>query len=698
MEISSNNIFNLWDTNGRRNDILNALNVYLNILKELLDEGLFDKWASFPKSMTQFYFYQKAIEKSPEIFQKHSKYDSFIEEVGLNKISKNELKKFALIINKDEKLHKLLDVAIESRARHYTSNLVKFGFATEKRTITPAGWAFMSGKVDRDPIEELLPLTDLNIILLRQLLKLKIFSKSKNDKRQFYSPFFFALYLLLENVPLNEDEFLYLVQGINPNSDLHSFSRSLRNKDFKKMLEDILNFKIDIPTIFMLPVKVSKMDFEKNIKNQKSGLTINIYYDFYSSLFDYVNNRSERNYLKFKNTYLKDKERIRKAFCLNKNLFNFGSYNNFEEQDFSRENNTNVFLTAKNFNAFFYEMYQKSKFIDGLSEYSDTTKRVLNACGLFKFKTKLELSNKELIAILFSGCDIFQKILGVVSEEEYKILETNENSYFGQNLSIAEILGYTEYEISLIYSLLSTKFKTTNKNSIKNLIKDYARNDFEKFIKENYPKERVINLLAMFSDRQNDSKIKAAVNDSATIPTIYEYIVGIAWYYISRCDFDLYHSFNLTLNADFGPEIHAGGGEGDIIVNYKNRSILIEATLMNKSAQKRGEWEPVLRHSLNNKAANFEKDVYTLFVADELDFNTINIWRAVAAVPLQSTVGEIKDVNGVIIMPFTNENMVAFLEKDIPSESILNEIRLSFAKVPKITEKNRHSQIIEKLI
>ena len=64
MEISSNNIFNLWDTNGRRNDILNALNVYLNILKELLDEGLFDKWASFPKSMTQFYFYQKDFGES----------------------------------------------------------------------------------------------------------------------------------------------------------------------------------------------------------------------------------------------------------------------------------------------------------------------------------------------------------------------------------------------------------------------------------------------------------------------------------------------------------------------------------------------------------------------------------------------------------------------------------------------------------
>ena len=40
-------------------------------------------------------------------------------------------------------------------------------------------------------------------------------------------------------------------------------------------------------------------------------------------------------------------------------------------------------------------------------------------------------------------------------------------------------------------------------------------------------------------------------------PTIYEYIVGIAWYYLSGGNFDLYASFNLTLDADFEPVVHA---------------------------------------------------------------------------------------------------------------------------------------------
>lgn len=61
MEVSEKQIFNLWDTNGRRSDILNALSIYLNIIKEMKDEGDFDRWAAFPDSLTQLSFYQKAI-------------------------------------------------------------------------------------------------------------------------------------------------------------------------------------------------------------------------------------------------------------------------------------------------------------------------------------------------------------------------------------------------------------------------------------------------------------------------------------------------------------------------------------------------------------------------------------------------------------------------------------------------------------
>ena len=134
----------------------------------------------------------------------------------------------------------------------------------------------------------------------------------------------------------------------------------------------------------------------------------------------------------------------------------------------------------------------------------------------------------------------------------------------------------------------------------------------------------------MFEDRTKDKQIKELVSPDATVPTIYEYLVGIAWYYFSGKKIDLLGSYN-------EPLIHAGGGQGDIVIYEDTRVVMLEATLMNQNSQKRGEWEPVLRHSINLKAKEEAegtgREVTTFFIADRFDANTINIWKAVASVP-----------------------------------------------------------------
>ena len=114
---------------------------------------------------------------------------------------------------------------------------------------------------------------------------------------------------------------------------------------------------------------------------------------------------------------------------------------------------------------------------------------------------------------------------------------------------------------------------------------------------------------------------------------------------------------------------------------------------MNKQAQKRGEWEPVLRHTLNLKAANEPKPSITFFIADELDYNTVNIWRAVAAVSLESTNTHAK-VDGVIIMPFTNTEIFTFLNQGVYYKDIVNVVKSSFAKVPQITDFSWREEVI----
>ena len=184
-------------------------------------------------------------------------------------------------------------------------------------------------------------------------------------------------------------------------------------------------------------------------------------------------------------------------------------------------------------------------------------------------------------------------------------------------------------------------------------------------------------------------------------PAIYEYITGLAWYYVSDDkDYNLYDSFNLLMNADFRPETHAGGGEGDIVINYTNDVLMLEVTLMNKQAQKRGEWEPVLRHATNLTAINKPKKVRTLFIADELDENTINIWRAVASVPMRPTRNLNSDTiaENVTIMPIKNEEMCQFLEDEkFSSKKLMSQINKSFEKLKRDFDDSWRDKILSKV-
>ena len=216
MVIGENQIFNLMDTNGRRSDVLNALKVYLEILEELKDEYPTETWSRYPISVAQFRFYEKALEKSRDVFKVHRHYDQFIADLG---------KDYETFLRKDQTwisqnlphMARMLDEAIEKRARHYTSNLVKMGFTDAQRHITQAGYSYLRGLLQPDMVEAILPLDTVNLALLRQLLKLKVFSQpDRNGMRHYYAPFLMALSLLLDGTPIDRQSFELVVQGLGP--------------------------------------------------------------------------------------------------------------------------------------------------------------------------------------------------------------------------------------------------------------------------------------------------------------------------------------------------------------------------------------------------------------------------------------------------------------------------------------------------
>ena len=80
MRVSENQVFNLMDTNGRRNDVIYALQGYLEILDYVMNVKRM-KWKSLPESLAQLEFYKQAIEFSPDVFKKHDKFDKVMEMV-----------------------------------------------------------------------------------------------------------------------------------------------------------------------------------------------------------------------------------------------------------------------------------------------------------------------------------------------------------------------------------------------------------------------------------------------------------------------------------------------------------------------------------------------------------------------------------------------------------------------------------------
>lgn len=700
MIVERNQIFNLMDTNGRRSDVLNALKIYLEILEELKEIYPTESWGTYPASLSQFLFYEKALEKSKDVFKIHSNYDSFIDELGDDYQTfidrdgnwiKNNITKFA----------KVLDEAIEKRARHYTSNLVKMGFTTTNRSITEAGYSYLRGSVVRDELEELLPLDNVNIALFRQLSKLKIFDSSNNGKRRFYSPFIMALILLLDNETIDEHSFEVVVQGLSPYSS-DEVKEAIRNNEISiaELEESIRNIDITIPEELIGKYDIDFDVFKNIFKGSKKNDSISkLYYDFFSVLRDFRNNKTEETYANLINCLDQDNiASIYKAFGYGKAVFAAGNKGSrYKLERFLEKNANHSLLISEDFVSEFYTAYTRSKWIDGIREYSDTTIRLLSATGLFKFKNLPELSYKEILSLIFDVEQLRKNVFGEMTDEEYTHYEETEDSYFGKNIPFVEIFNYSHDDISTITSKLEKLLGVSAATDVKKFLNDQKNADFIAHINDKYPKEKIMELLPMFSDRKKDNQIKKEVNDAATVPTIYEYIIGIAWYYISNKEFDLYNSLNLTLNADFEPVIHAGGGDGDIVIHYEEIIVMLEVTLMNKQAQKRGEWEPVLRHSLNLKAANEPTETITFFIADELDYNTINIWRAVASVSLESTNTHTK-VDGVVIMPFTNKEVLAFLERDVYYKDVVKAVKDSFAKVPQITDVKWHEAIMSKLI
>lgn len=642
--LSSAETFNLGDTSFRRKVLIEDYNILLPILKQVNDE--YKNW----NIESQSAFYIKTLNQT-NLFSRNNSEDP------------------------------------AKRGRTLTNALVKIGLTDEKRTLSNVAINWLSGSITpMDDIEKLFGIDINNVLFLRQLVKLRVYDSVGEN---YFYPFRVAIQLLIKYRNIPQQDFLTLIHLIQPTFGELKIKNIINN--YKKVTTNDMVFSefldknfpeqsktFDISLVFENE-NIDRTVFNSIFVNRKTTESQDIYYDFFVKLlkFKRVSNLENLNAL----LKASRNDKIKKAFGFGKSVF----IKKTNVSEFYDANNDNNLLSDNNRDI--YDQFILSKKDDIVKEYRDMTKRTFNLTGIIDFSNGLvNATNQVILEKIFDN-------IPISGTGKYIDYEQNLNFSFYQDISLSNILNL---DVDAIFTQLEEILEVTDRSKVLTAVVSQKEDKFRSIISQKFPKEKIMEILPLFSKRE-DSEIHRLVSENATIPTIFEYIVGIAWYHISNENFSISESLNLTLDGNMLPLSHAVGGAGDIVIAYKDLILMIEVTLMNSQAQKRGEWEPVLRHATNLTVSCSPKNVTTLFIADELDTNTINIWRAVASVPMKAT--DKDDFAKLVkIFPMTNRELLEMLNQNIDEQKLLNNIDSSYIGLSNNFDFSWRDKILDKSI
>ncbi|MGT2834914.1 AlwI family type II restriction endonuclease [Streptococcus hyointestinalis] len=623
-------------------------------------------------------------------------YKSFIDEI-VRLEEKDGIELFSDF--KRAKNYKVNSNKLGMRGRTLTNALMKTGLISSKRKVSNVGQAYLDNSLSKpDQIEEILGLSEDNLVYLRQYLKLRIYSSNSDD--YFYN-FRFALLFLskFDNVP--QQDFLKIIESIKPGQSSQELFEII--KEYQTVLDNNETFEEYYERMFISTLRptstlkevrqmfidkdFSDANFIKYFENRDSNSTSLLYKKFVLLLLDFSNKPSIS--LMSEIEKLSKNAKIKKAFGEGKIPFRFKR--NMSLSDFIEENSDNKLLSKDGYQIYLQFIFSKHN--DLIREYSDMCRRTFQITGLISFDNGLvNLNNKWIIAPLL---DLIEDKFVITGEDSYSEYEINENSFWFANNTMKDILAISDEEISLLFNSLGERFGTTELSSINNLIEQQREQEYREFIENHFPVEKVTEILEYIKIR-DDQQVFNLVTESATIPTIFEYILTIAWYYISKDkEFFIHKTFQVSLDGSKLPLTHRGGGAGDIEIVNGKYALLIEATLMDMNTQKRGELEPVIRHSINFSLEN--RNSQTIFIANELDNNVLNMFRATQFIQFNGTLNA-GTVNGLNIFGMTTDEVIKILNKGIVDEDILNKISVHNNNAPIFIKNNWRDSIVREIL
>lgn len=554
-------------------------------------------------------------------------------------------------------------------ARQKTSGLVEIGVIDKERKITEIGYKIIEIIKNNDfESDNIFNIHKDSFIYLKQLLKMQ---KTGTDME--VKPFIVLIYLLSNLEYLNRDEFTYLLPLCLKNceaKDMLITIKMLREKEIT--IEDIIKNRMnsmknyqealefmnnnDIDTL----EKFAKVDMNRKSKEYSKDL-----FKFYKDLLEIsqkeVNENDLNKILEFIKMQSNKNSKVAKYW---KDYFGYDTKVIFTDEWKEYIKTTKIFNVKDKieFNTEFFRIMHTAKWKATLEDYADLNRRYFSLTDIILFK-----DNRVELDILprYYFLNIAEKLLNTrfLNTKEYKeYIEKDikfEDIYDCLNININDIItqirvDYPESKISL--------------DNVKEFIQDERKKRFEELIEKRFKKE---NLIELFRNIENDNRkeVEEYLDCEATIPTILEYVLAIAWYRISDKQGNILDFMKLSLDANLLPKNHAGGGTADIIYHYYRNEIydehdlLLEATLTDSTSQRKAEMEPVSRHLIRNKQEYDNETSYAVFVANILNEEVLSDFRGRKTHWYKGKNDEAKQ--GLKIIPLSINDIIKILEKNL---------------------------------
>ena len=293
-----------------------------------------------------------------------------------------------------------------------------------------------------------------------------------------------------------------------------------------------------------------------------------------------------------------------------------------------------------------------------LEDYKDLNRRYLKITDAVLFD-----DGRVMFTPLFAN--FFKTEAGRVFDDAY----TNCNLLF-EDCELQEINENLVFDDRRVLAV----FNAENGMALESVteVYDFIENDrynrFRTLIDARFPNGVIISMLDKFETRDSDLDLIRLCGGEADVPTIFEYIVGVAWYRMSGYSGKILDYMNLSLDINLLPRTHAGGGVSDIVYKYSEtpyypeHSLLIECTLMEGTNQRHGEMEPVSRH-LANYMIDEDQNAYCTFVSNNLHASVVSDFRMRKNYPYYRNDND--HVDGMKIIPLHTRELKSVIEKNI---------------------------------